>query len=35
MLKNKEEIIKTTTITTSILLPKQNSKKLKRTKTTP
>ena len=32
--ENKEEIIKTTTITTSILLPKQNGKKLKRTKTT-
>lgn len=33
--ENKEEIIKTTNITTSILLPKQNVKKLKRTKTTP
>lgn len=33
--ENKEEIIKTATITTSILLPKQNGKKLKRTKTTP
>ena len=33
--ENKEEIIKTATITTSILLPKQNGKKLKRIKPTP
>lgn len=33
--ENKEEIIKTTTITTNILLPKQNGKKLKRIKPTP